>query len=343
MYNQSHENQEVNVPHHNAPLSDISMNENLGDTVSSMISPHSVEIEELQSMVMAMHLKETAHYSCPDYLARQKDMKHNDKTLVGSTDRHAISGKRSLLVDEFCREQICEWTFRVVDYFKINREIVAFSMSYLDRFLASYDCERKTFKLAATTSLYLAVKMHETRKFNNLLGILSDLSRGEFSVRHIEKMERVMLRSLNWLVHPPLPSCFVGHFILLSSRQSRVKPKIVRNIFDMACFFTELAVFDYHFVTKRPSLIALAGIVLALNTMSLEVLPSTSRTAFLAKIPRISPDLKHDSDEVTDIRSRLWEVYQRSKECENDKHGDTEDGNSRRISTSSPVSIVSHT
>ena len=107
-------------------------------------------------------------------------------------------------MDEFCREQICEWSYRVVDYFDINREVDDIALSYLDRFLVAFACDRKTYKLAATTALFLAVKLHDgAHKRLKFISVLANLSRGEFQERNIIDMKRLLLRALEFRVHPP--------------------------------------------------------------------------------------------------------------------------------------------
>lgn len=93
------------------------------------------------------------------------------------------------------RRKICEWSYKVVDHFKFDREVVSVAMNYFDRFLASEQmalravsppgrctcpsCLRsvdsRTFQLAAMTALYLAVKLHaESGVDDNPVGGYSD-------------------------------------------------------------------------------------------------------------------------------------------------------------------------
>ena len=99
-------------------------------------------------------------------------------------------------LDEW-RRKICQWSFRVIDHFRLDREIVSVGMNLLDRFLVSYvppsyctnggnvgnsklappslslltqprcycpGCKRsfdsQTYQLAAMTCVYIAIKIH---------------------------------------------------------------------------------------------------------------------------------------------------------------------------------------
>lgn len=112
------------------------------------------------------------------------------------------------------RKKICEWSFKVIDHFKIDREIVSVAMNILDRYVAketshlqrnSMDiCEgeictdsvdSRVFQLAAMTSLYLAIKLCDNDECqysssrNLRLNYFVELSRGQFSADDITEME----------------------------------------------------------------------------------------------------------------------------------------------------------
>ena len=178
-------------------------------------------------------------------------------------------------VNEYCREQICEWSYRVVDYFNVNREVVSVALSYLDRFMSKYakqhGCllDRRTYKLVATTALYVAVKIHEsTATYHlNLLSILANLSRGEFTQMHITEMEKLLLHQLKFRVHPATTVGYIHHFLLMppfvgnTAGQRDVEPSISRQLLDTACFYAELAVMDFYFCTEKPSIVAVAALM----------------------------------------------------------------------------------
>lgn len=261
---------------------------------------HHLDINEIVDRLQIMRQIEIKNYQCEDYLELTRSLK---KELNEAED--------SLVdLDEFCREQICEWTYRVVDYFEINREIVAISLSYLDRFLSYYSCDRRTFKLAATASLFLAVKLHEPRK-TDLMGILSDLSRGEFSMEDVIRMEREFLDALTWKLNPPTPGVFVGHFLHLLSVP--VDSEVTRSISALAAFFTELAVCDYSFVNVNSSIIAVASILNAMETIKSKEFTRKSKNAFAELIAKRFGMLQN-SNHLLRIRKKLWTLYERSEE-----------------------------
>lgn len=234
---------------------------------------------DLEEKIMCMKRQEE-NYKCRPY-----SMKSGSKTSI-------------LDVDESCREQIVDWSFRVIDYFQLNRNVVMIAISYLDRYLseveASSQCMisdtsddsmtgRKAFKLAATSSLYIAIKLHgDQHQINSetlplpgdMVYILSDLSRGEFSVDNILRMEVAILNTLSWLMNPPTSSEFVQFFLQLFSKKLLIQTRSLcpqddldkalesklQSVLSLALFFTELSLVKYPLcIETDPSMIALGS------------------------------------------------------------------------------------
>ena len=248
-------------------------------------------------------------------------------------------------IDEYCREQIVEWSFRVVDYFRIDREVVALSISFLDRFLAKCRCDRTSFKLAATTTLNLAVKLLHPCKLGEL-GILSDLSRGEFEMADVAGMENYILQTLSWQLHPPTSLAFSTLLLdyVFVDFPFEVSASDMDDIYDVSSFFCDLAVCDYFFVAIKPSSVGIAAIMNALegmfgpnNRLEVEIRKSAKRLGL------------HQIVDLPAARNRLWDLYERSEECAlhnkkiiQEEQGKTSNGNifvKKMSAQHSPVSI----
>lgn len=296
-----------------------------------------------------IYQEELGKYTCSDYLsetARHPTLCHLLKKPELDTTRH--SPIASSHIDEFCREQIVEWSFRVVDYFRIDREVVALSLSFLDRFLAKCICDRASFKLAATTTLHLAVKLLYPCKLVDL-GTLSDLSRGEFNMKDVAEMESAVLNALNWNMNPPTSVAFSSLFLdyFFASRSANLSSTDLDDIYDVSSFFCELSICEYTFVNMAPSAIAVAAMLNALEGM---FGPENQVGPEILKACReLGVSVRAD---LFVVRNRLWELYERSEECalHNDMDIDEKPSDSsllqggdifvKKTTTLSPVSIT---
>ena len=86
------------------------------------------------------------------------------------------------------RTKIVDWMYQVVDHYEYSREIVAVSMSMLDRFcMRSTNLSKKSYQLAAMSTLFMSIKLDEQNPME--LSDLVVLSKGCFQPKHITMME----------------------------------------------------------------------------------------------------------------------------------------------------------
>jgi len=198
---------------------------------------------------------------------------------------------------------------QVVDFCKFRRETVGIAMSYLDRYLATLEgraalTDRKFYQLAAMTSLYMAIKIHEPLEMETSL--LADLSRGCYTDMQIAEMEMEILEALEWRLAGPTPLAFVQHFMALLDTDRRVKAAIM----DYARYQTELAVSSIDLVPRDASEIALAAILNAMEGIDRSLLPLRKQGAFVRAVERVSGMFMEQVADVQDILSEiLLDIY----------------------------------
>jgi len=181
---------------------------------------------DLIERICVMQEQEARFYTTKDYLAPEFQEKLSplsevDDLLTHSTGASARSAASSSSsgssscssgINETWREKICEWSYQVIDHFDFSREIVSVSISYLDRYLATRAVNKKTFQLAAMTSLFIAIKLYEPGKLS--IPSMIELSRGYFTVEQMAAMEVSILRCVHcdWSssAHPSWPIIFRG-------------------------------------------------------------------------------------------------------------------------------------
>jgi hypothetical protein len=229
----------------------------------------------------------------------------------------------------------------VVDHFDMNREVVSIAMSHLDRFLDSYtgEVDKNLFQLLAMTCLYLSIKLNEYKHLlipgsTSSMGTILKLSRGVFTLGQMEKMEYEVLQLLRWHVHPPTPQLFVKHFLFFLSVEAQ-------EVHDLTQFMIELSVMDYFFVSFKPSEVAVASLLNALERLDPA---STSRLhlSFLSQFVDIH------SPNVIACRERLVLIYAQANDQESLLDSTPTKGNGSASAsehaplqrTTSPVSVM---
>ena len=108
--------------------------------------------------------------------------------------------------DQGLVQYIYTWSYKVIDSYKNNCEIVGISMSLLDWFQSKYVSDshshatKNIIECAAITLLYMSIKMNasnesfSTDSFFDLAGFTKD---------EVFGMERSILISLKWRENPP--------------------------------------------------------------------------------------------------------------------------------------------
>jgi len=229
------------------------------------------------------------------------DIDHTSTTQPSSPASNCDPRRK---INSVWREKICDWFYAVVDHFDLYRETVCVACSYLDRFIPRYRLEinHKTYQLAAITCLYMAIKLYETRKLS--IASFMELSRGNFTVDHIVSMESVILRTLSWQLHPPTPLTFVNHLLLMIPNEPKNSEQII-TLHEISLFLTELSVCDYFFVTRKPSSIAMACILNAIDEIKLSPVIVQK---FICDL-RQNTTLDVTGEEVMECKELLKEMY----------------------------------
>jgi hypothetical protein len=242
-------------------------------------------------------------YKCRDYLDRRKQRCEPDShsTVLPSSDD---------CIDVICREKMCEWSYRVCEHFSTSREIVAIAFSYLDRFVDRCSCDRTAFKLAAMTTLYMATKIFNSKQI--AICSLVELSRGEFEMRHIAEMEKIILETLAWRVNPPTSQAYISELVTLLSLKDEATEQYIYNC---AMFFAELSVYDYSFVVEDRLLIGLAALLNAIDSSEPDVAVQKSKEIMMTKL-KDSLEVRFDDETIEHAQRRLWYLYSCSAEMD---------------------------
>lgn len=193
--------------------------------------------------------------------------------------------------EEQWRLKITQWSFRVIDHFGLDREVVSVAINLLDRYMSvsaiSCSIDSRSFQLVAMTCLYLAMKVgsdnvsvsvHSRRKKLKLSSFV-DLSRGQFEAKDIVRMEGQVLQTLAWKVSPPTPMTCVKYLLSLFSISH--DPLVRQVVRDLARYLTELSVcLGSDLSTFLPSQVAAASIIVAMDLLTSQAMSQETRHGF---------------------------------------------------------------
>ena len=267
---------------------------------------------EISKRLNVMIIQESSVYIVEDYLKPGYQRKIHELTVTGKaseiatggTDNSSNNPTTNSIIDERLRRRVCRWYFDVVDYLEYNREVVPVAVNYLDRYVATCTVNLRKFHLAAMTAIYIAIKLFEPNGVN--MASLLDWGR-HFIADNIVNMESIMLYSLKWYVHPPIPFSFCRYFMMFVS--SDTPPHIRHDINELARFLTELSVCEYWFVKKKPSSIALAALINAIELQGPSLVDPMYKIKFLQGVVDLNIDIDISDDEIIECYERLRLMY----------------------------------
>jgi len=194
-------------------------------------------------------------YQCCDYSCRTEYSNVND----------------GITVNRDCRSKMVQWCYQVIEFYDIDREIVVVAFSYADKYIGKVYArstilkERKRYQLLVMTSLYVATKVFETKVIE--LNLLVKLGRGTYIKRDFEEMERDLLSTLEWRLHPPTPTSFIRQILLIASSMN-MNEKFTSALFNLACFQIERGLHEYKLALCKPSTVATCAILNAFDLIN---------------------------------------------------------------------------
>jgi hypothetical protein len=218
--------------------------------------------------------------------------------------RDYLSGNEGFathVVDGAWRQRIVEWMYGVVDHCSLRRDSVAIAAYYLDTCVEKGLVEsRQEFQLAAMTALQLAIKLYDSTMVK--LDSMVKLGRGLFTEHDVVNMERKIINSLEWRLHPPTSICFLRQFLRLLP--ASVAPPTRYLIAEVARFIAEISVCLCKFISLPPSMIAYAGMLIAIERIDETTLTVDLRDQIHSAMSKIA-DLDHKSILLIEVVSML--------------------------------------
>ncbi|KAJ8769359.1 hypothetical protein K2173_002563 [Erythroxylum novogranatense] len=198
---------------------------------------------------------------------------------------------------DIARQDAVTWMLKVHAYYQFRPETAYLSVNYLDRFLLSQTLPQEKgwiLQLLAVACLSLATKMEERR-----VPLLLDLQILEpkflFTPSTIQRMELLIMNSLNWRLHIITPFNFLHYFIAKL-------PYLVPDCYT----------FDYVFTRSSHLIISISSV-----TNFLEYAPSAVAVAVVTWVTNRAIDDPNfwcfDNRVNKEMVKRCYNVIKRSK------------------------------
>ncbi|KAL4309338.1 hypothetical protein GQ457_01G026770 [Hibiscus cannabinus] len=154
------------------------------------------------------------------------------------------------------RREAVEWVLKVNAHYSFSALTAVLAVNYLDRFLFSFRFQSEkpwTTQLAAVACLSVAAKVEETQ-VPLLLDLQVEETRYVFEAKTIQRMEILVLSSLQWKMNPVTPLSFLD-FI---ARRLGLKHHLCWEFLRRCDRILLSTITDYRFMCYLPSVMAAA-------------------------------------------------------------------------------------
>ena len=205
----------------------------------------------------------------------------------------------------------------MIDYFEVDRSIIAIALYYQDRFLGTekgkaVQNDRSLFRVVSVTSLYMALKIYVPERWNVTCNAFSKLCQGTVSGGEINDMETNILFALNWHVNPPSPMQYVKtllDLIFYSSAESRTSEssELREHILELVSYQLDTALDDMRLIQVRSSIIGTASLLNALEGVMKEGYPGDTSEALVYQdcIDLVFGIIQSEGKELRSVQSML--------------------------------------
>ena len=250
---------------------------------SSSINNDSTVDDCNNKAILSIMLSQEKYYVSRPYL---NVVSNNSKTK--SISSNGSTSRSTAALDVACRTRVCKWMFHIIDIMGLQHETAAIAISYLDRFMSiscarkskqkrsTTRCNRREYQLVASTSLYIAIKIHEP--FVLRPEVISSLTRGLVTPDNIIACEKIILTTLRWRMNGPTPHQYINYILKLlpssssTSSSSTTDQELVNKLCESSHSWIETAIKDYACIPLQSSTVALSALLNSLGTCLKELI-----------------------------------------------------------------------
>ncbi|XVF59356.1 hypothetical protein PTKIN_Ptkin07bG0269000 [Pterospermum kingtungense] len=154
------------------------------------------------------------------------------------------------------RKEALEWIFKVKAHYGFGALTIVLAVNYFDRFVSSLKFQKDKpwmGQLAAVACLSLAAKVEETQ-VPLLLDLQVEKSKYLFDSKTIQRMELLVLSTLQWRMNPVTPISFFDHITRRLGLRNQLHWEFLRMCERLLLFLIS----DSRFMLYMPSILAAA-------------------------------------------------------------------------------------
>ncbi|KAM7517033.1 hypothetical protein LguiA_006616 [Lonicera macranthoides] len=214
------------------------------------------------------------------------------------------------------RREAVDWILNVVDHYSFSAVTAVLAVNYLDRFLLySFQFQRDEkekpwmSQLVAVTCLSLAAKVEETH-VPLLLDLQVEETKYVFEAKTIQKMEILVLSSLQWMMNPVTPLSFIDYTMRRLGLKSHICFEFLKRC---ECLLVSV-IADLRSMCYLPSVIATVTMLYVMNsTIEPPCIGLEYQTQILAILGIDKDKLEDCCNLIQELTSRGFGQYQSNK------------------------------
>ncbi|KAF5444349.1 hypothetical protein F2P56_036834 [Juglans regia] len=217
-------------------------------TESRIYSSKNINVNNSTSLVPLLLLEQDLFWEDEELVSlfcKEQEEAHLDNSIAETDSAISVA-----------RREAVEWMLKVNVHYGFSALTATLAINYLDRFLTSLHFQREKpwmIQLVAVACLSLAAKVEETQ-VPLLLDLQVEDTNYVFEAKTIQRMELLVLSTLQWKMHPVTPHSFLDHIIRRLGMKSHLHWEFLRR-----CEHVLLSVVSgSRFVRYLPSVLAAA-------------------------------------------------------------------------------------
>ncbi|KAK8479391.1 hypothetical protein V6N13_024234 [Hibiscus sabdariffa] len=212
------------------------------------------------------------------------------------------------------RKEALEWIFKVKAHHGFNALTMVLAVNYFDRFISSFKFQKDKpwiGQLAAVACLSLAAKVEETQ-VPLLLDLQVEESKFVFDSKTIQRMELLVLSTLQWRMNPVTPISFFDHITRRLGLRTRLHWEFLYSCEQLLL----ILIADSKFMLYVPSILAAATMLYVIK----EIEPG-HYLEYRKQLIRVLKTSEFEVNVCCELISQLLEGHSKRNKGAKRKHG----------------------